>query len=105
MTINIRASEMELTEAIRTYVEEKFSMLEKYAHDIVQIDVHVGRDTNHHNKGKVHVCTASVSVKGNVIRVERNEEDLYKAIDKVKDHLRETLAQRKERGLDSRKAE
>jgi putative sigma-54 modulation protein len=105
MTINIRASDMELTEAIRTYIEEKFTMLEKYAHDIVQVDVHVGRDTNHHNKGKIHSCTASVSVKGNVVRVERSEEDLYKAIDKVKDHLRETLSQRKERMVDGKKAD
>ena len=32
-----------------------------------------------------------------LLKVERTAEDMYKAIDKVKDHLRETLAQRKER--------
>lgn len=105
MTINIRATDMELTEAIRTYTEEKFQMLDKYASDIMQIDISLGRETNHHNKGKIFLCSATVEVKGDVLKVERNEEDLYKAIDKVKDHLRETLSQRKERELDARRGE
>lgn len=97
MTINIRAVGMDLTPALRQYIEEKFSSLEKYAEKIMQIDVHVGLETTHHNKGDVYTCSANVVVPGSLLKVERNAEDLYKAIDKVKDHLRETLAQRKER--------
>ena len=104
MTINIRAINMELTPAIRQYVEEKMNMLDKYAHGIMHIDVDLGKETQHHNKGKVFSCAVIVNLGGDVLKVERNEEDLYKSIDKVKDHLRETLAQRKERGLDQRKS-
>jgi ribosome-associated translation inhibitor RaiA len=32
-----------------------------------------------------------------VLHVEKSEEDLYKAIDKVKDHLQEVLVEAKER--------
>jgi putative sigma-54 modulation protein len=103
MTINIRAVGMELTPTIREYVEEKYAMLEKYTGDIMQIDIHLGKDTNHHNKGKIFTCSATVELKGDVLKVERSEEDLYKAIDKVKDHLRETLAQKKERNADARR--
>jgi len=95
MTINIRAVGMELTPAIRQYVEEKFATLEKYGPKMFQADINIGKDTNHHNKGEVFSCSATMELTGDVIKVERAAEDLYKAIDKVKDHLRETLAQRK----------
>ncbi len=101
MNVNIRATGCELTPALRQYVEEKFSTLEKYGPDLIQADVHIGKDTNHHNKGEVFSCSATVELSGDVIKVERTAEDLYKAIDKVKDHLRETLAQRKEKLVDS----
>lgn len=95
---------MELTPAIRQYVEEKFAALEKYDPTLLQADIHIGKDTNHHNKGDVFSCSATMEVTGDVLKVERAEEDLYKAIDKVKDHLRETLAQRKEKHVDARQA-
>ncbi|MFH1077870.1 MAG: ribosome-associated translation inhibitor RaiA [Patescibacteria group bacterium] len=100
MVINIRAVGMELTPAIRQYVEEKFQTLEKFAPKALQIDVSVGKESDHHNKGDVFECIANMEVPGDVLRVERNAMNLYKAIDKVKDHLRETLAQKKERDLD-----
>jgi len=103
MTINIRATGMEITPAIRQYVEEKFNSLEKFAHDIMQIDVTVGMGTGHHQKGSIYTCGANIELKGEVLRIERDAEDLYKAIDKVKDHLRETLAQRKDRMMEDRK--
>lgn len=93
---------MELTPALRQYVEEKMNSLDKFAHDIMMIDVVVGMDSNHHNKGEIYSCGANVEVKGDVLRVERNAEDLYKAIDKVKDHLREVLANRKEKMMGGR---
>lgn len=100
MTINIRAVGMELTPAIRQYVEEKFGSLDKFAPKAMQIDVSVGKESDHHNKGDVFVCIANMEMPGDLLRVERNAKSLYKAIDKVKDHLRETLAQRKEKKAD-----
>ncbi len=94
---------IELTDAIRTYVEEKFSTLEKYDHQIQLIEVDVGKNTNHHQKGDVFVCSATIKIPSDVLKIERDAEDLYKAIDKVKDHFRETLAQRKERLVDAHK--
>lgn len=102
MTINIHAKEIELTDAIRSFVEEKFTSLEKFTPKIMMIDVTIGMDTMHHQKGSIYTCAANVEIPGDLLRVERTAEDLYKAIDKVKDHLRETLAQRKERDNDHR---
>ncbi len=101
MTINLRATGCELTPALRQYVEEKFNALEKYGTHVFQADVTIGKDTHHHNKGAIFSCSATVEMVGDVIKIERTAEDLYKAIDKVKDHLRETLAQRKDKIIES----
>lgn len=91
MTITITAKQIELTPAIRQYAEEKMGALIKYLDSIRHIDVEIGRETNRHQKGEVYVCKANVQIGSKVMRVEREEEDLYKAIDKVRDHLRVEL--------------
>lgn len=105
MNINIRAVGMELTPAIRQYTEEKFESLEKFAHQMNQVDIVVGMETHHHQQGDVFLCSANIQIPGDVVKVERTAEDLYKAIDKVKDHLRETLSQLKEKQIDRRREE
>ncbi|MCR4278687.1 MAG: ribosome-associated translation inhibitor RaiA [bacterium] len=100
MVINIHAVNIELTPSIRQYVEEKMNSLEKYDDSIVLIDVDLGKDTNHHMKGDIFVCSAKVEVPGDLIVVEKTTETLYKAVDKVRDHLREMLAGRKEKELE-----
>ena len=105
MDTHIRAVGMELTDAIRQYVDEKFGSLEKFTREIEHADIVIGRETSHHHKGDVFKCSATMQIPGDVLKVEREEPDLYKAIDKVKDHLRETLAQRKERRVDAHKGE
>lgn len=103
MTINIRGANIELTDAIRSYVEEKFSGLEKYEAHIQMVDVEVGKNTNHHNKGDVFSCSVHITLPSDDLKIERDAEDLYKAIDKVRDHFREALTQRKEKMIDERR--
>ena len=101
MTINIRATDIELTPAIRQYVEEKFSTLEKYQHNILQLDVTLKRDAQHHRQeDHMFTCSVNVDIPGDLLKIERSSDDLYKSIDEAKDHLRETLAQHKERLID-----
>jgi putative sigma-54 modulation protein len=99
MTINIQPKSMELTDAIREYAEEKFTTLEKYIDGIEKIDIEIGMDSHHHNKGEVYVCSGHVFIRGKDFFVSKEEADLYKAVDKVKDHLREELTDYKEKHL------
>ncbi len=102
MILNLRAVGLKLTPAIHSYVEKKFQLLDKYAAKIKLIDVDLGLATHHHQKGEIYICSAKVELlrEEQVITVEKREEDLYKAIDKVKDHLREVLIEKKERKRD-----
>jgi len=97
MTINISYRGVDSTPAIQAYVEEKMQSLDKFSPEIRLIDVEVGLLNQHHQKGKIFECRAVMQLNGDVVRIEKDAEDLYKAIDKVRDHLRVDLSNRKER--------
>ncbi len=97
MTINISHRGIELTPAITAHVQEKMTSLQKYEEHIQHLDAEVGMTTHHHQKGEIFFCKVVIELAGDVIKIEKQEEDLYKAIDKVRDHLRTQLADRKER--------
>lgn len=101
MTINIRAMGMDLTDAIKQYAEEKMSTLEKYYDNILHIEIDLGLETHHHNKGEIYRCSTMVEVPNRVFKVEKTEKNLYKSIDKVRDHLREEITAWKEKLRDA----
>ena len=100
MTTNIIHKGIELTPAIRAYAEEKMESLLKYFDSIRHMDIEVGRANGHHQKGDIFFCKVEVQVGGEVMQVEREENDLYKAIDKVRDHLRVELTEWKHKLAD-----
>ncbi len=105
MTINLTYHGIDSTPAISAYVDEKLQGLTKYFESIDHIDVEVGKTSEHHQKGDIFCCKAAVQVHKEVIRIEREAEELYKAIDKVRDHLRMELSSLKERIQDRQHGE
>ena len=101
MKIKIKATNLELTPAIKEYVETKMNMLNKYLHGLgpVLCEFEVSLTTNHHLKGEIFKGEANLSFPGQMLRVEKTEKDLYKAIDKVKDHLAPMIKKYKETKL------
>jgi putative sigma-54 modulation protein len=104
MIINIKGTGIELTEALKSYAEEKVQGLTKFFDNIRQADIDIGMRTHHHQKGKIYYAEVNLHVPGELVRVVKESEDLYKAIDKVKDHLKVDLEKRKEkmRGRDKK---
>jgi putative sigma-54 modulation protein len=97
MTINIHGTGIELTDAIKEYAEEKMSQLTKFFDNIQQINIDVGKQSHHHNKGEVFYAEVNVHIPGHMLRIVKEEQDLYKAIDKVKDHFKVELEKIKEK--------
>lgn len=91
MVINIHAQNIALTEALKQYTEEKVRSLEKYFDAMVQVDVTIGMLSRHHQKGKIFFSEMILYVPNNKIVVKKESEDQYKAIDKVRDHLKVEL--------------
>ncbi|MDX1536053.1 MAG: ribosome-associated translation inhibitor RaiA [Candidatus Spechtbacterales bacterium] len=106
MQINLKSNNLELSDSIYEYVNKKIGELDKLVQkmdntsdekgekDTVQVDVEVGRTTNHHKKGdEIYRAEINVTVPGakKVIRVESKQHDLHLAIDEAKDGMQRRL--------------
>lgn len=91
MNINIKATNTELTPAIREYIEKKLGKIEKKLIDpndtSTHCDVEVGKISKHHQKGEVFRAEFNLTVGGKLYRTESTQENLYAAIDEAKDEL------------------
>ena len=105
MKINIKATKIELTPEIKEYIQEKMDMLEKYLGKIsvINCDVEVGLSVGGQNNGKIYRAEVNLEVPRKLIRVEKTEKDLLKAIEKVKDHLTRSIRRYKQKELDKRR--
>lgn len=103
MRTTIKATTIELTDAIRAYIEEKITSLDKFidAQDTTAYaDVEVEQTTRHHQSGPIFRAEANVHVAQKMFRVEVTDEDLYAAIDKMKDELIRNISEYKDRKQD-----
>jgi len=100
---HVKATNMDMTEAISDYLERKITGLEKFVQKIDNAiaRVEVGRTTNHHHKGEVFKAEIHFEYGDHKFMAKAESTDLYKAIDKVKDELTSevTKASRKGRKL------
>lgn len=91
MTINIKATNTELTPAISTYVEEKVLGLDKFIvaddPESVLANVEIGLSTKHHQSGKIYRAEINLHIGGKYIRAVSEQEDLYAAIDDMRDQV------------------
>ncbi len=105
MQVNIKASKIELTPAIKNYIQRKMDMLDRYLTNIkvINADFEVELITHHHRKGEIFRAEINLKLVGDFIRIDKTEKDLYKAIDKVKDHLEEIIIEHKEKMIDKKR--
>jgi ribosomal subunit interface protein len=96
---NTLTKNMEMTEAILAYVEEKLMSLEKLCEKYSPCDiaVEVGKTSEHHQKGNIFRAEFNMTIPGAVLRAESTKDDLYAAIDDAKDQLKRQLVDRKQR--------
>lgn len=91
---------MEITDAIRTYTFEKMQALEKLiARDdtSVKLTIELSKTSNHHAHGQVFQAEAMIHLRGKETSLKTTQDDLYKAIDILKDMLTRELAQHKDK--------
>jgi putative sigma-54 modulation protein len=105
MKIRIKATRIELTPQIKEYVQLKMNMLEKYLGKIqvINCDVEISRENGVQNSGKIYRAEVNLEVPGQLLRVEKTEKDILKAVDKVKDHLERVIVKYKEKKFDNKK--
>ncbi len=91
MHFNIRGENIEVTEAIRAYVEKKVTKLTKYFNETPNSEVHVNLKV-YNNEQSIEV---TIPMKGLLLRAEERHLDLYAAIDLVVEKLERQIRKHK----------
>lgn len=94
MQINISGHHIEITEAMRAYVLEKFEKLERHFEHITSIHVILEVEKNR------QTAEATIHIKGGELFADATKEDLYAAIDMLIDKLDRQILKHKEKNLD-----
>jgi len=91
MQINLTGRHLDITDAIRAYVEEKFGRLERHFDHVTNVHVvlSVAKLRQH--------AEASFHISGHDIFADTEHEDMYAAIDGLVDKLDRQLLKHKER--------
>lgn len=86
---HVKATNMELTEAISDYIDTKVDALKKFIDEEVEAlaKIEVGKTTNHHHKGDVFRAEINLTIKDKDYRAVVETSDLYAAIDDMKDEI------------------
>ncbi len=98
MNINVKATNISLTPAISEYIDKKLDMLRKFFSNVeeVLVNVEVGKTTRHHKQGDIYKAEIHITADGHEYYAVKETEDLYAAIDEVKDEIvRELTSSRK----------
>lgn len=94
MKLIVNGRNIELTDAIKAYVEEKVQRLEHHYDFIQEIHVFLGVEKNPRISAG-QLAEATVVVSKAVLRVETSSEDLYGSIDKLVDKTERVLTRHK----------
>lgn len=89
MNINIKATNMELTEAIDSFVRLKIEGFDKFKkpEEEMQVFVEVGKTSNRHKRGDYYRAEFNIEISGKKFYTFSEKSDLYKAVDDAKKEI------------------
>jgi|GEM_PF-181038 putative sigma-54 modulation protein len=90
MRTNIKAVNVSLAPEVREYLDRRLTALDKFidpTDDANICYVEIGRTTSHHKTGDIFRAEITCHIGGKSLRAEAEKEDLYSAIDEVKDEM------------------
>lgn len=103
MKINLQGKNFELTEAIKDYVLKRVTNLEKLLSAMDSggseaiVNFEVGKSTKHHKGADVFHSDCLIKVDGKEFYSSSDKEDIYQAIDEIRESLYEEIRRNKDR--------
>jgi len=98
MNLTINGHHLEVTPALRDYVQGKMDRIRRHFDNVIDANVMLSVDKLHQR------AEVTLRVRGNSLHVESVEEDLYAAIDGLVDKLDRQLMRHKDRVKDHPRA-
>ena len=90
MNLSIVAKQLELTDAIKAYIEEKSSSFEKFHLDVIAVKAIVSSAEKNGKKGFSIEFIIQLAGKDTVV-IKQNDKDLYAAIDLAEERAKKVL--------------
>jgi len=109
MRVTIREKNLEITPALRVYIEQKIlnparKLLKGIAEtELPILDLEFSRTTEHHRKGRVYYAEATLTIGKIKLRASVEEENIRSCCDFLKDELENKIKRFKGRALVLRK--
>lgn len=101
MRITIKGTNVKLTGALETFINQKIGSLDKFlkdfSPDLVQARVEVGKPSKHHKTGPVFYAEVNLILPGKLLRAVSDHIDLHYAINKTRDELEKQIEKYKNR--------
>ena len=91
MKLTIRGDKLVVTDAIKSYIEEKLAKLDKYFENPEDLSANIVVRT----RGIDQIIEVTIPIKKAILRSEESHKDLYAAIDKVTDKLERSIRKNK----------
>ena len=101
--LTIVCKDFEVTQAIKSYVADKMSSLNKYLNqdeDNITFNTRLGKVSNKQNHGKIFYAEVSIHTPEKNFGARMEAEEIYVAIDLLKDELADNIIHYKERVRD-----
>ncbi|RTK97397.1 MAG: ribosome-associated translation inhibitor RaiA [Neisseriaceae bacterium] len=98
--LSILCKDFDLTDAIKDYATEKLSALDKYLPsqgENADFNLRLGKVSNHHHHGKIFYAEVSIKTPEKNFGALVEAEDIYAAIDQLKDDLAHNIAHYKDK--------
>jgi putative sigma-54 modulation protein len=106
MNIIIKGTNLELHNDLKDYAEEKIGGLKKFLEDIdlggnrVIARIELAKTTQHHQQGDIYKAEVNLQLPKKMFRSVVESDDIYKAIDDVKDELKIMINEYKTEKID-----
>jgi ribosomal subunit interface protein len=102
MKINLKATGIDWTPSLKTFVEQKLKPLERLVEKFdkegaVELHIEVARITAHHRKGEVYYAEANLRLPKRLVRAEGEAPDIRVAINRMRHTLQLEVEKYKDR--------
>lgn len=91
MKIIFKSKDLEISPSTADYVEKKLATLQNFLKnfndELIKAEVELSRTTRHHRSGDIFRAEINLSIDGKLFRAESEQEDLFAAIDEIRDDL------------------
>ena len=104
MNINLKTKNIELTPQIKDYTQKRLNYFDKFVKKIdpkaVICDVELEKIVSDQRKGDIFRAEINLEIAGNFYRGEEKSENIFSAVDMVKDQVVREVKRDKERRVD-----